>query len=228
MTPNSKEKTSFIWNSNQIEGLGPDRFRTEGIIKGWTNGDLSKKQKTKYIKEYSEVIDHSEAFDYIMYHSKFEPPTWLQTLEVHKLLMKHELPKGQRGVLRDVQVYVGQSTPPAPHEELVAALENYLRFVDDKVNVTQKETVIYSHLYRAIYNVHCKFENMHPFRDGNGRAGRLIWLGFLNYYGFPMNEISIDDQWDYYRSINQREKNSVDPAKYWYPPNLADPLYKPI
>lgn len=30
-----------------------------------------------------------------------------------------------------------------------------------------------------IYSAHCKYEILHPFMDGNGRSGRLIWLWMM-------------------------------------------------
>lgn len=40
---------------------------------------------------------------------------------------------------------------------------------------------------RSIFRAHRSFEQVHPFTDGNGRVGRLLWLWHMNKIG--------DDSW---------------------------------
>lgn len=79
--------------------------------------------------------------------------------------------------LRDsygLNVRVGNYYPPSggPHikEQLQSLLDN-------------------QHLYDS-YTLHCKYQKIHPFTDGNGRSGRALWLhkhkdlsyGFLHMF----------------------------------------------
>jgi len=49
--------------------------------------------------------------------------------------------------------------------------------------------------------LHCEFERIHPFRDGNGRAGRLVLNLLLLRYGFPTVTISAHIGDDYHRAL---------------------------
>jgi hypothetical protein len=62
---------------------------------------------------------------------------------------------------RDVQVYVGDSIPPPP-QELWDRME---RWHDALPRMTPEEA-------------YTEFERIHPFRDGNGRVGKIVlfWL----------------------------------------------------
>lgn len=65
-------------------------------------------------------------------------------------------------VLRDkvgMNVRVGRYLPPAGAPGIRKKLQKIL----DEIG------------YSA-YQTHCKYESLHPFTDGNGRSGRMLWL----------------------------------------------------
>ena len=56
-------------------------------------------------------------------------------------------------------------------------------------------------LLRAASYYHVKFENIHPFADGNGRAGRLTMNYFLVMNGHPPVTIHQEDRKEYYAAL---------------------------
>ncbi len=122
------------------------------------------------------VQNYLRAFDYGRVRLK-ELPVGLRFLdEVHDILMaasnrEHTTP----GRIRDCTALIGSSNlqearfVPPPFQfvrELVENLEGYLR--DDDEPVLLKLAV-----------GHYQFETIHPYRDGNGRLGRLLISLFL-------------------------------------------------
>lgn len=94
--------------------------------------------------------------------------------ELHEILMRGVRGDAERpGELRDVQNFIGSSRDirearfvPPPVSELqrcLNELEEFLHEGDDAL----------PHLVRLAL-VHYQFETVHPFRDGNGRVGRLL------------------------------------------------------
>jgi len=76
----------------------------------------------------------------------------------------------------DIDVYVGFHKPPIGGPDISRQLNRIL----DKVN----------HRDISIYDTHRAYEELHPFTDGNGRSGRMLWmwqmrsapLGFLHTF----------------------------------------------
>ena len=68
--------------------------------------------------------------------------------------------------LRDkvgLDVRVGNHIAPPGGPEIRVRLENILAFMHK----------------REPHMVHCQYETLHPFTDGNGRSGRLLWLWMM-------------------------------------------------
>lgn len=55
--------------------------------------------------------------------------------------------------------------------------------------------------------VHNQFENIHPFRDGNGRVGRILLNNILLKHGLPPININLKNRKEYYESLQAYEKN---------------------
>lgn len=52
------------------------------------------------------------------------------------------------------------------------------------------------------YKIHCAYEQLHPFMDGNGRSGRVLWLWLMKQHGQLKRALSLGflHLW-YYQSL---------------------------
>ena len=69
-------------------------------------------------------------------------------------------------------------------------------------------------LLRAAAYYHVKFENIHPFADGNGRTGRLTMNYFLVLNGHPPVTIHEEDRRGYYAALEAwDERQELEPME---------------
>ncbi len=76
-------------------------------------------------------------------------------------------------VLRDqpgMNVQVGGHVAPAGGPDIVRRLQDLL-FWANKAHIPHPQS-----RGRDAYNLHLQYEGLHPFMDGNGRSGRVLWL----------------------------------------------------
>ena len=100
-------------------------------------------------------------------------------------------------VLRDavgLDVRVGSHIPPAGGPEIKDALENILDLVESGDP--------------SPYDIHNRYESLHPFTDGNGRSGCALWLWMMvNSFGkFP--KLGFLHTW-YYQSLNATQSGRI-------------------
>ena len=91
-------------------------------------------------------------------------------------------------VLRDkpgLNVRVGPHVAPRGGPAIVKALDELAEEANDS---------------RDPYDIHCRYETLHPFTDGNGRSGRALWLWQMHRLGYGTPSIGFLHTW-YYQSL---------------------------
>lgn len=129
--------------------------------------------------------------------------------EMHRILLDNV--RGQTkspGEFKTEQNYIGNSNeitftplPPELTMDYMANLENYIHY--DEIDLLVQAALI-----------HCQFEMIHPFKDGNGRIGRLLIPLFLYYRDmlpvptFYMSAFFEKDRTRYLEKLSAVSKNN--------------------
>lgn len=91
----------------------------------------------------------------------------------------------------------GRKEVGALSEDVQAEMSELLEDISDVDNANA--------LVAAAY-FHAKFENIHPFSDGNGRTGRLLMNYFLLLHDHPPIIIHEEDRKAYYEALEQYDE----------------------
>ena len=169
-----EKKAEFIYHSNTIERVDFSEEETLKILLGarFPSGNGLPPEL---------VSSHLSALEFALSWRHPEPVTQDSIRQVHKLLFKDnyawdkDTPPGE---YRHRRINIGGRECPDPLFvfEHMDRYERYLFRLDAKKKVTSKE----------LFRLHCEYEIIHPFKDGNGRSGRIIWAGLRRRYGLPV------------------------------------------
>jgi len=190
----------MAYNSNAIEGNTLTLKETFWVIQQGIT------VKGKPLKDHLEAKNHKEALDYLYELVEHEGQNTIsETLikNLHELIIQ-DIDKDIAGSYRNVDVFITgtKHKPPSALEvpQKMSGLVSWARKNYGKMNIVE---------FSAIF--HHKFVHIHPFRDGNGRVGRLLMNIFLMKYGFPITIILNNDRKKYYRVLSEADDSNYIP-----------------
>ena len=113
--------------------------------------------------------------------AKGEPIVVGDLIDIHRLLLRHTEDSQIAGVIREAQNWIGGNDynpvgavyVPPPAERVPELLSDLCDFIDrDDLSPIAQAAI-----------AHAQFETIHPFADGNGRAGRALVYAVLRKRG---------------------------------------------
>jgi Fic family protein len=155
--------------------------------------------------ECTEMADHFRAFDYMVSHLD-QPLDETLLKEVNRLVTEHTLsyrvPGAVAGEYTTEDMAAGD-TVFGDHETLIARVPQLMASTQKAVDAGQHPMIIAA-------KWHGYYEYLHPFRDGNGRTGRLLSNFILLRAGHPLLIIRMEDRSAYISALRQIRTENTD------------------
>ncbi|MGM0877459.1 MAG: Fic family protein [Bacillota bacterium] len=189
-------RVEWTYNSNAIEGNTLSLIETKVVLEdGLTIGG-------KRLKEHFEVINHSEAIDFIDEHViKNKILDEITIKNIHYLILKN-IDNKNAGKYRSINVRISGSKHVPPH---------FLQIKDEMANLLSwyegKKNELHPVELAALF--HFKFDYIHPFSDGNGRTARLLMNLILMENGYPPAIVKAENEqrMNYYETLETASVN---------------------
>lgn len=216
-------------NSTAIEGNTLVLRQVERLLEdGVAVGD-------KELSEYMEVQGYAKAARWV-YGQALDPGAWttgaLLTLtevrQVHEMALgpvwdvaphpnatERETPGSFRE--HDIRPFPGGMTPP-PWTEVPSQIRTWL---DRLKRIPNADRPI-----EALAQSHFEFERIHPFLDGNGRAGRLLLNLQLVRLGYAPAIIYKRDRAKYLNALGAADRGDIGPLGEMLARAVLDNLYR--
>ena len=186
----------LAYNSNKIEGSTLTEKQTASLFE---TGSLAQEEILIRAKDVEEMTGHFMMFNEML-------KTYDQPLS-HELIKSYHF-KLKSGVFEDMangylvgeyknrRNQVGNIQTALP-EEVYDRMSTLIGDYNEKINHTLYDLTVF----------HSQFEMIHPFQDGNGRAGRIILFKEClknNIIPFIVNDVN---KADYYHALSEASLN---------------------
>jgi Fic family protein len=161
---------SLTYNTNRIEGSTLTEDETGAIL--FNNITIPNRN----IIEHLEVKNHQSALHFMLnyFSQSSHKIDEILILKIHSKLMNGI--RKDAGLYRDHAVrIVGSYVPTANYLKVPQLMKELIKDINKKN----------SDIIAEVTKIHSRFEQIHPFSDGNGRIGRLIMTAMLLSNNFP-------------------------------------------
>lgn len=175
----------------------------------------------KTLFEAFEMLDHFEAYEYMIQHLQ-HPLDENLLKEINKRVTLHTLtyrsPDAIPGEYTTTDMAAGD-TVFGDHEELIARVPQLLESTERAIQAAiqarnadekQNEAANTPHPMVLAARFHGFYEYLHPFRDGNGRTGRLVSNYILLRLGHPLLVIPSDSRNEYISALRMIRTEATD------------------
>jgi Fic family protein len=185
--------------SSEIENI----FTTDDeLYKAFSDKNTESNGASKEVLRYREALWFG--YNYLQNEKEFDQQYFIRVFQeikqtkdtIRPSFVQLTIKQGGTGPTAGQVIY----TPPRNQEVIKDRLENLVKFVNDderyKIDFLLKMAI-----------AHFQFEAIHPFRDGNGRAGRVFNINYLTNKGLldvPILFLSryiLDHKSDYYSGL---------------------------
>ncbi|HJX33378.1 MAG TPA: Fic family protein [Solirubrobacterales bacterium] len=191
----------------------------------------------KELSEYLEVRGYADAANWVYGHG-IQPGDWgggkpiilAEVRQVHTLAMTpvwdvaphpQATPREGPGSFRehDIEPFPGGMRPPEWTEVPMLVSD----WITDAQALRKADE---STIAEALARLHARFEQIHPFLDGNGRTGRLILNLLLIRLGYPPAIIYKGDRSRYLAALRRADRGDPGPLGEFLARSVLDNLYK--
>lgn len=179
--------TNYVYGTTTIEGNTYTLRETDMTL----NENLTVSGKDA--REFNEIQNYSKLKQYL---GNSTPKITLDLIKtIHKIIFSN-IDDNSAGSFRKVDVGIrGTKFTPTPPPLIEQELENLIEWLHSN------ENKIYPIELIAVF--HQKFEEIHPFIDGNGRVGRELVRILLKKYNFPSLFIGPSNREEYLKCLDK-------------------------
>jgi hypothetical protein len=191
----------------------------------------------KELREYMEVQGYGNAADWVYGHgldpgawSTESPLTVTDVRHVHKLALDlvwdvashpQSTDRERPGAFRehDIEPFPEGMRPP-PFPEVPHLVTSW---IDEANHLPQADPLTFP---EELAKIHARFEQIHPFLDGNGRTGRLVLNLVLVRLGYPPAIIYKRERTQYLKALRRADRGDYGSLGELLARAVLDNLYK--
>ncbi|MGE5341054.1 MAG: Fic family protein [Candidatus Omnitrophota bacterium] len=181
---------SLTYNTNRIEGSTLTEPETAAIL--FQNIVLPDKSLVEHLEAKNHQTALNYLFDYMASGSMIDEDL---ILALHRILMNSIMPDAGHYRTHSVRI-VGADLPTANYVKIPLLMTELIDYINSDIN----DTV--SHIAK----VHSRFEQIHPFSDGNGRVGRLLIHAMALRKNLPPAVVRQENKRFYHTYLNKAQQ----------------------